>query len=98
MKFYKITDKALVQYRLNTKSNRNITKFNARRKLSRNIALATLYSEDDVFQEFSYGNLFIRVIKDKDLVCDVHTEFTYNPVPIDQEQYERVSREFGLEV
>jgi hypothetical protein len=85
MKHYGLTDKALIQYKVNTRGNRNTNKKLARLKLSRNIAVSQKVSDTDTHAVFRYGYLNITVRKDANIIVDCHQEFMTEPCEPDHD-------------
>jgi hypothetical protein len=60
----------------------------ARMKLSRNITLGKVVAEDDSHITYRYGYLNVGVLKEAQLIYDVHQEFMTEPCEPDKVGYE----------
>jgi hypothetical protein len=97
MKLYNLSNRAYQQYRWNTSGNRNTPKHIARLKLSRNIALGKVVAENETHVIYRYGYLNIGVLKELDLIVDVHNEFMAEPYEPDLDTYININEFLGLE-
>jgi hypothetical protein len=96
METYYLTYRAWQQYKWNTAGNRNIGRHKAAIKLSRDIALAKVFAEDDRHTIYRYGYLQIGVDKQRGAIVDVHQEYAIEPTEIDEAERERLNIELGL--
>jgi hypothetical protein len=82
-------------YRDNVKGNKNISKEQARLKLTRNVMLAEEGKHKGNRKMYMYGNLWMLVVKDK-IVWIKNLKAKNNSFSKDLERYNQINKELGI--
>lgn len=96
MKLYKLSKNAYEYYKNNVKGNENITYMMCRRKLTRNILLASECPIKNNRRLFYYGNLSIIVNNKNQIVWIQNYHDRKQDFKVDKERYEELNKKLRI--